>query len=156
MTESIQTTLSILPSSKEEIKTFSNLLLAELDNGNAQPLAVLKTFKAFEKVFETIKSDLTKKCLSEADKYPKGKFSSCGIEFEIMEAGTKYDYASCNDFEYNMIKEQIDRLTVGLKAREAFLKALSNSMDLTDESTGEIHRVHPPVKSSTTTLKTIF
>lgn len=154
--ETAISTLSVLPNNKEQIKTFSALLLNELDNGNAKPLEVLKAFKAFEKVFDLIKPELTKKCLNEATKYGERKFDACGISFETKEAGARYDFSGCNDQDYNILKEQIDRLTESLKKREEFLKAIPDHFDTVDKDTGEVITIYPPVKKSTTTLQTNF
>ena len=156
MNQSIESTLSILPSNKEQIKTFVALLINELEDGRANPLAVQKTFKAFEKVGEAIKSELSKLCLKELDKHPKGKYEAFGVTFETMEAGTKYDYSGCGDIKWELYKQQIEALTESLKQREVFLKALNEPFDIVDNDTGEVYRIHPPVKSSTTTIKTTF
>lgn len=154
--ETISSTLSVLPENKAQIKSFSEKLISEIEEGNARPLAVLKTFKAFEKVFDTIKPKLTKACLVEAALYPKGKFEACGVSFETKEAGTKYDYTNCNDSELEVLNTQIERLTTSLKTRQEFLKALKEPITIVEEGTGEIIKIHPPVKTSTTVLQTNF
>lgn len=149
-------TLSILPENKAQIKSFSAKLLSEIEEGNAKPLAVLKTFKAFEKVFNAIKPKLTIACLNEAALHPKGKFTSCGITFEIKEAGTKYDYTNCNDSVIDFLSYEIEKLTDSLKERQDFLKALKEPLTLIDEVTGEINKIYPPVKTSTTVVQSNF
>jgi hypothetical protein len=50
----------------------------------------------------------------------------------------------------------MDLLKEKVKHRETFLKALKEPLSIIDEETGDLQRVHPPKKSSSTTVKVTF
>lgn len=143
--ESANSALSILPQTKEQIEQFSNMLIAEIHNGQVDPLELLKNQKAIEKVFEKIKDDLRKASIDVAEKYGKGKFGLHGANFEVKEMGVKYDYKHCNDKVW-------EKLEKDKKDRETFLKSLTTSITIVDEETGEAVTVFPPLKTSTTSV----
>jgi hypothetical protein len=62
----------------------------------------------------------------------------------------------CNDAELNDLYLSMDLLKEKVKHRETFLKALKEPLSIIDEETGDLQRVHPPKKSSSTTVKVTF
>ncbi len=144
--ETINSTLSVLPSTKEQIQIFADKLMNELDNGETDALQLLKVQKAFDKVFDKIKDKLREASIEAAEKYGKGKFGLNGAEYEVKEMGVKYNYEHCGDPKWKRLKED-------LKDRETLLKSLKESMAMVDEETGEVITIYPPLKSSTTTVQ---
>jgi hypothetical protein len=153
--ETAISTLSQLPETKKQIETFANQLEQGLINGQIIPTDLLRFQKAMEKVFEKIKPTLIESAISEVKNYEKNAIIK-GSEFSIVEAGTKYDYSNCNDFEYNMLNTQLEALKSTLKDRETFLKSIKEPLQMIDELTGEVYAIYPPKKTSTTTLKVTF
>ncbi len=143
--ETANSALSILPQTKEQIEHFSNMLISEIQNGQVDPLELLKHQKSIEKVFEKIKDDLRKASIDVAEKYGKGKFGLHGANFEVKEMGVKYDYKHCNDKVW-------EKLEKDKKDRETFLKSLTTVITIVDEETGEAVTVYPPLKTSTTSV----
>ena len=146
-------TLSILPSTKDEIQNFSIKIISELESGRINPLDLLKQIKCFEKVIEQTKDTLSKMAREEAEKYGAKSFEYKGIKIELAEVGTKYDYSQCNDFVLAKVSEELSKLNESKKQRETFLKSLKEPISLVDEESGDIIQVLPPIKSSTSSLK---
>lgn len=152
MTTAVQH-LRVLPSSKEEVKIFSEKLLAELLNGEINPFELVRLKKSFESVFDIIKKELDALALEEAQKYGQKNFEAFGLKIQIGENGTRYDYDNCADPKYINLKTQADVISQRLKDRQDFLKTLKAPETLIDEETGDVVTVNPPIKSSTTGLK---
>lgn len=134
--------ITVLPSSKEEISTFSKQVIAEVECGNIDPLALKVRLKWLEKLIDAIDKPIKDSAMKEAAKYGK-KFEYKNFIIEEMESGTSYDYsqdAICVELEAK------------LKERKEFLKALKSPIDVVD-SDGVVTTIAPPIKKSTTTLK---
>lgn len=154
--QSIQKLIT-LPKSKVEIGAFADQVKEALTNGEVNPLEVLRFFKSMEKTYEAVKPVLDLNAVKEAEKFPaRQPIEMSGVKFELAEFGTRYDYGACNDPEYDLLKSELDILTEKVKAREKFLQALKESIELVDEGTGEVTKISPPVKKSTTGLRTTF
>jgi hypothetical protein len=149
--------LTTLPKSKEEIGAFANQVKEALINGDVNPLEVLRFFKAMEKTHEAVKPVLDQNAVKEAEKFPaRQPIEMSGVKFELAEFGTRYDYSVCNDQQYDLLKSELDLVSAKLKDREKFLQALKEPFDMVDEGTGEVIKINPPVKKSTTGLRTTF
>jgi hypothetical protein len=142
-------TLTVLPSTYSEIKSFVESAKAEILSGNTDPLVIKRQLKAFREVIKNLEEDEEIKdyILTEALKYNGKTFEHAGCKFQIREI-PQYDYMFCNDSELvslkikeNMIKEQV-------KAREKFLQGLKEPFVI--EETGEI--IKPAAKKSTTVI----
>jgi hypothetical protein len=108
-------------------------------------------------LFDAVKDELRGRVLDELNAYTKGEeVTLFGATFEVIEAGTKYDYSGCNDTEYDDLTAAINELTARRKEREKFLRGIKNATTIVNEETGELVRILPPVKSSTTTYKTTW
>jgi hypothetical protein len=150
--ETTISTMSIFPSSKDEVAAFSNKMISELESGNANPLDVLRFQKCFEKVFENVKPTLMDMARTEAEKYGAKKFEYKGLKMELAEVGTKYDFSGCNDTEWNELDQQAKDIAEKKKHRETLLKSLTEAIDVIDKY-GEAKSIMPPVKSSTSSIK---
>ncbi len=151
--ETTISTLSILPSTKDEIQNFSIKIISELESGMINPLDLLKQIKCFEKVIEQTKDTLSKMAREEAEKYGTKNFEFKGVKIELAEVGTKYDYSHCNDFVMAKVSEDLAKLNETKKQRETFLKSLKEPISLIDEESGDVFQILPPVKSSSSSLK---
>lgn len=149
--ETTISTMSIFPSSKDEVAAFSSKMINELESGNANPLDVLRLQKCFEKVFENVKPTLMALAREEAEKHGK-KFEYKGLKMELAEVGTKYDFSGCNDAELNTLVSAVESINVKIKERQTFLKALTQPTTVVNDD-GEVVTLNPPVKSSTSSIK---
>ena len=68
---------------------------------------------------------------------------------QIKEVGTKYDYSDCNHPQYNIVSEEIEKLTAKRKSLEKYLQSLTEEEEYINPKTGEICTIYPPSKTST-------
>jgi hypothetical protein len=142
---------------KEIIRDRAASIILLIDEGHLKATQVALNVKSMTDLFDAIKEELRGRVLDELNVYTKGEeIVLFGAHFEVIEAGTKYDYSGCNDAEYNDLNEQINELTARRKEREKFLRGIKNATTIVNEETGELVRILPPVKSSTTTYKTTW
>lgn len=139
--------------SKNGVDTFKKNIIAALDSGELNPLELKAAFKAIEKVAEGIKEKLDKLSVEEASKYEK-TFSLFGTEYELCEnLGVKYDYSGCCHKEWELLDWEITNKTKRKKEVEEELKAMKQAKTVVDEDSGEVYKIYPPVKKSTTGVK---
>lgn len=138
---------------KADVEAIASTLLNKLESGDVNPLSILTTVKAYEKVFEKIKKELINYSLNEAGKYGEKEFELNGVRFTKMEAGTSYDYSVCGHEYYNDICLKIEELNKEKKELEKLLVSIKQPTTIVMPFTGLICDVIPPVKKSTTILK---
>ena len=89
----------------------------------------------------------------EVSKYGGGHTTPSGTRIELAEVGTKYDYVFCEDDILNDMTIQRLALEEQIKERQEFLKRLpSEGIDIITNY-GEVKRIYPPSKSSTSSIK---
>jgi hypothetical protein len=104
--------------------------------------------RADKKFVETVLDELQKRGFKSRFELPGG------TKIEEIEAGVKYDFSGCGDPIWAELTAKKNEVADALKSREAFLKLLPGSGEsILDESTGEVRKIYPPAKSSTTTFK---
>lgn len=135
--------INLLPSTKEQVKMFSEIVINEVEAGNVNPLDLKAQLKFIEKSIEEINNGIKDLMLKEAAKHGKS-FEYKGWKIEEAETGVRYDFSG--DLLHSELSKKI-------KEHEAFLKGLKEPITVVDEETGEIKKVYPPIKKSTTTLK---
>lgn len=150
--ETATSTLSILPSTKDEVYNFARKLESELVSGEVNPLELVRFKKAFENLFETIKPTLDEYSREEAEKYGKS-FNYKGLKIELAENGTKYDYSKCNDPILPDLLQKLESAKKAVENRQTFLKGIKGHITVVDEETGDVVQVFPPIKSSTSGIK---
>lgn len=138
---------------KAGIAETATQIVQALDNGEVNPLDLKLAFKAIEDLGKKVKGTLDTHLVEEASKYTK-TFMYKGSEFTTMEAGTRYDYSECGHQEYNDLVSQIKVLEARKKEIEEDLKGIKGSRTEVNEDTGEIIKLYPPKKTSTTTVST--
>lgn len=143
----------LFPDTKQGIEMFSTQLIRAVENGEVDALQLKAYFKAMEKVIEKVDKSTRDSQMTQAEKYGEKKFRAHGMQIEIAEVGTKYDYESCGDIEWERWDSSVKSAEESRKNRETFLKTLKEPMTLVNEETGEVYKVRPPVKRSTTGLK---
>ena len=146
--------LSVYEMTKTERGEFVTRLVEKLESGEVEPLKAHKQVKCMEDLIKQITANDTYKqyLIDEAGKYGKS-FQLHGAEYQVKEAGTKYDYSQCNDPELATMQQQLDELTEVVKNRQKFLQlAPPEGIEVLEDKTGEVYRIYPPAKSSTTTV----
>ena len=78
---------------------------------------------------------------------------SSGTKMELAEVGVKYDYSNCNDDVIENLLSRQEEIEDLLKQRQLFLRSLPlEGMELVTIH-GELKRIYPPSKSSTSSFK---
>lgn len=135
--------INLLPSSKEQVKIFSNDIVSQVKAGVINPLTLKMQMKFIEKTFSEIDKEIKDNVMDEASKYGKS-FQHNGWKVDEVEAGVTYDFT--RDNEWLDLREKI-------KERETFLKSLKSPLEIVDTETGETKTLLPPIRKSTTSLK---
>lgn len=120
--------INLMPSTKAEIKTFTEKVIDAVNNGEIPALQLDIQLKRIETVCDTIRKATKGLVIDEAQAYGK-VFDYAGAEITISERKTA-DYST--DPEWVKLNEQI-------KAREAVLKTIQEGCTLVDEETGEVY-----------------
>ena len=145
--------LSLFQTDKAQRFSFVRDVINRILVGDADPIKVHLQVKAMEEIIKEITSDPQYRdaLLDESTKYGK-TFERYNGKFSIKETGTRYDYSQCRDTELAELYEKKAELDAKIKAREAFIKMLPvEGLDIVTED-GELRKIYPPAKSSTTTV----
>jgi hypothetical protein len=99
-------------------------------------------------------SNLKERVVEEREAFSKQEtIRIYGATVSVAEMGVRYDYSKCNDAEWTELNNQIKELEKQRKAREKFLQALSKPESKFDEESGEVYKIFPPRRTSTTSPK---
>jgi len=145
--------LSLMPETKEQQNVFVEKLVADVTDGNIDPLKAEVIVCNLESVCKKYRADQRVKdaVMREAEKYHKDELQNLyNAKFQIKEVGTKYDYTGCGHPKYNTLCAQIEILQSQKKEIETELKLKSKMWVFVDAETGEVAEVFPPAKTSTT------
>lgn len=149
--------MQLIPSDLIASKTLQSdiaqRIIESVKVGEQSALQIAGKIKFITDSLEQVSAEIKPLVIEEAQKYDKneGLMVLGGYSVEVKEMGTKYDFSQCGHPRLNEIEQEIKRLSEEKKSIEATLKTLKCSMTLTDEETGEIFTVYPPLKRSTTT-----
>lgn len=153
-TMSVNSVVSLLPETKEQINIFVQRIEESALNGYESPLFIYKQAKNMESIAKHIlgSEEIKNAALSEAEKYHKEELKNIyNSKIEVCETGTKWDYSQCNHEGYNRLCSEIDALTAKKKELEKYLQTLpTNQTNVEVETGAEIFRA---TKTSTTGLK---
>ena len=139
---------------KSQIKIVAETCVQQLiDNGTviesadavAKMELLIKEIRANKDYVEAVRDEVTK--------FGKSVTSASGTKIELAEVGIKYDFSVCNDSVLNQLETSITELELMLKERKDFLKTVSvGGLDMVTPE-GELIRVYPPSKTSTSSFK---
>lgn len=141
-------TLKLMPSTTSEVARFSYQLIKGVKSGEINPLELIVQLHALTKVYEEVREEIEENVLKEAEKYPEKVIERYGARIEKTEVGTKYNYATSKDIEWERLDSEYKTLERRRKEREEFLRALKEPMTAVNEETGEVYKITPPFKTS--------
>lgn len=121
--------------------------------GEINPLPIFAAAEYLAAMLESLTKDeaVREVALKELERYGKNDhFSFNGVKVEASDY-SRYDYS--NTEKRVKIQEKIDLYRNSQKEVEAMAKNLRQSLTEVDEETGEIHRIFPPIKKTSTTIK---
>jgi len=129
-------------------------IVEAMDAGDLNPLDIHYQVKAMEDFIKVLTGNTRYKdyVLTEGMKHGKS-FEFNGSKMEIKETGVKYDYSNCGDQEWSALEVEINRRKELQKEREKYLKSVpAEGVEIVSNETGEVIKVYPPSKSSTTSI----
>lgn len=151
----VNSVAALFPETKAQIKTFAEKMIESVLDGYTDPLKVKVQLSAMKKTIEEIEDneDFKACILSAAEKYHKLELANMhNAKIEIKEVATKYDYLACGMPEYELVCSEIEELNKRKKALETRLKTITKEEDFACPITGEIVKLIPPSKKSTTSV----
>lgn len=140
---------------KTQLKIISNNMVADiLNNGN-----VIESADAISKMEMLIKeikgnAEWIDYLREEVAKSGASVTTSSGTRIELAEVGVKYDYSVCQDDMLIDLLHQQEQIDTLVKDRQTFLKTIPVSgLDIVTTE-GEVKKIYPPSRSSTSSIKT--
>jgi hypothetical protein len=136
--ETALSTISILPSGKEQVQSFVRKLKDEILANDKEPLKILVHLKYIEKTIAEILKDeeIDYHFLKEFLLYDKDEQVKInGAELRQSEVGVKYFYEDSGDQVWFDLEKQIKELTEKKKEREKFLQNIPDGGTV-DPNTG--------------------
>jgi hypothetical protein len=140
--------------SKSLVKTMSENLINEANEGNIDVLSALAHLEFMSQVIDAAKDELRKQAVDEIEKYgmeAKSGVVKYGVTFKQKEAGVRYNFD--NTDSWKALKSKEDEQAAIRKDLEDQLKSLKQKITVLDEETGELTDLYPPVKTSKTTIE---
>ena len=109
---------------KSELKEMATQLTEGVANGFDDALRVFGQLSALAEVIEQAKNIVKPMAIAEAEKYEGGgkDVSAYGCDFQVKEAGVKYDYSG-NEY-WQQLKEARDVADAELKGHETTLRKI--------------------------------
>lgn len=145
-----QSVIDLAPSTKEQVTIFAAQLISDVEAGVKNPLTLHSQIIILEKALAQVKDAIKDEVVREAEKHNAKSFDYNGCKIEIKELGAKYDYSKCGDIQWERFDSEANTSIERRKDREKFLKNIQGHETIVDESTGEIVKVYPPIKTSAT------
>jgi hypothetical protein len=144
----------IFETTKEQRVEFTHQLIERLNAGELDPLKTHVQVKALEDMLETLKNSKDyKEAVLQAAVLNGKEFEYMSAKFNVREVGVKYDYTKCESPAYDEIMTDYNDAAKRKKDMEEFLKKVPHQgLDIINGVTGEVTRVYPPAKSSTTSV----
>lgn len=150
MTMTPLSVLELMPTTSEQVESFSGQMIEKILNGEVSTAQFLYYKKMNEKVFETISEHPQVKDYfhSEIEKYGKEGLSFNDTKFEL--AGRKsWDYSQTGDSYLFELESQKKELEQKIKDRQKLLQTAKK--EFADVDTGEI--IYPASYSEKTYIK---
>lgn len=147
--------------SKSDLGNFQERIRLSVLDGSLSALEVMAKVKTAQKYIEAVIGDgdrnkgipeVKELARSEAEQYGDKVFHYRGLEVQLRELGSRNDYAGTQDPEWANLQEELVELKARIKTRESYLASLTAPVDYTDQNTGEVVTITPPVKKSTSGL----
>lgn len=140
--------------SKTELKDISVKMVNEISE-NGFVIGALEQMAKMEFLIKEIKDNSQFKdyAIDEISKYGKSMQTDTGTKIELAEVGVKYDFSNCNDEILTDMQKQLDELEAKVKERKDYLKKVPLSGIEVITSDGEIQKIYPPAKTSTSSYK---
>lgn len=155
-TTTLQKFISAPVLSKEAQANVANDLVAQVINGNVDPIRAFVQMKAVGEVVEQFLKNPEIISLTQEAAVERGKEAQFGGAKVGITYTTRYDYMSSGDAEYAQLMSDKENIDTKIKARQMFLKSVTDTMTVVDSSTGELVTINAPVQTKSSTLRVTF
>lgn len=155
-TTALQKFISAPVLSKEAQATAATNLVAQVVNGSVDPIQAFVQLKAIGEVVEQFLKCSDIVALTQEAIAKNGKDVQYGGAKVSIAYTTRYDYASSGDTEYAELQRMKEDIDTKIKARQMFLKSITDSVDVVDRETGEMVTINAPTPTKSSILKVIF
>lgn len=128
-------------------------------SGNIDPITAFVNIQKMAKAIESYgkDKDIRRVTLDALERCGQKSLKRGDATLEVAEVGTRYDFEACGDPKIAELYALRKALDADIKEREQYLKALpSSGVQNVDPDTGEVATIYPPVKTSTTWIRTTF
>lgn len=151
--------------SEAGVEQVAHKLYTDVLEGKTSAINMVEMFKFIDEVGSSVKAkadlngkykfvDLVRDEITRNSENGKSCTSKYGTKLELAETGAKYDYSACGDPEWDEINKKFKEIEIQRKKREKFLQTISDKgMTLVNEDTGDITKLFPPIKTSTSSFK---
>ena len=131
---------------KATIINQSQLVKANILDGNLDALEVLISAKKMQELGKQLE-DISRPIAEDKTVLGRGEIYKLQ-SVEVMEKtiGSKTDYSTCDDPEWDSLQQALSDIKDAIKRREAFLSAITSPTTIVTND-GEIITINPPIKS---------
>lgn len=152
-----QTLSRVLPSlktlDKSAIDTLAKAQIHEVADGLKDAADVFTLATKGKLYFETLCDNLKPYVYAQNLAVKGDTYIKNGVELSPAELGVKYDFAICQDSEFDSLDAQIKALTALKKARENFLKTIKGKIEIVGKDY-EVVTIYEPGKGGMMGYKT--
>lgn len=140
---------------KAQLHIMAESAVAEIGNKGGA-IETCELLSKMELLIKEIKSnkDFIEYVRTEIGLFGKDYKTPSGTKIELAEVGVKYNYSNCNDIEIQELYQQEFELSEKIKKRQEFLKSLPYTGIEIVTPDGEVVKIYPPSKTSTSSVKT--
>lgn len=141
--DNVLAVLDQFSTSAEGVEKFARLVIAEVEEGRADPLKVALYMKTIDQIRERVTRGTAEYALKEASKYGEKTFPFHGAEITVKDVKVEYDYSVCGHPPYDQLVKILEETRRQMKDIEATLKTLKSPQEMLFEG-GEVATVRPP------------
>lgn len=155
-TQALQVLSQNIVLSKEAQENVANDLVAQVVNGDVDPIQAFVQIKALMETSDKFLKNSQVVSAVQAAAEERGKQSVFAGAKVAVAYTTSYDYSMCGDSEYDELKRQEEEIKAKIKARQMFLKSIPDSVEVVDRNTGELVTVMSPLQTKSSSLRVTF
>ncbi len=141
---------------KEAQSSIAENLVAQVIRNEVDPIRAYVQIKAIAEVCAQVLKDTALISRVQAAADERGRNAEFGSAKVGVSTTTRYDYASSGDPQYLSLIKQKESIDNKIKAREMYLKAITERQDMVDRNTGEVITILPPQRTVSPSLRVTF
>lgn len=141
---------------KESQASLAESLIAQVVNGSVDAVTAFVQIKAIAEVCEQFMKNSAVCNAVQSAVVVRGKDAAFGGAKIGLSSTTRFDYASSGDPQYDALIKQKEDIANKIKAREMYLKAITEQQDILNRETGEVVTILPPTRNVSQSLRVTF